>query len=48
MEKLAADVPALRATPLTRALCLLVLLLMASAAIYGAAISLRYFRQIGV
>ena len=40
--------PAQRAPVLTRALCLLILLLMAAAAIYGASISLRYFRQIGV
>lgn len=37
-----------RATALTRTLCLLVLLLMAAAAVYGASIALRYFRQIGV
>jgi hypothetical protein len=29
-------------------LCLLILVLMAAAALYGATIALRYFRQIGV
>ena len=33
---------------LTRALCLLILLLMAGAAGYGAVMALRYFGQIGV
>lgn len=37
-----------RATALTRTLCLLVLLLMAVAAVYGAAIALRNFSHIGV
>jgi hypothetical protein len=36
------------ATALTRALCLLILVLMAAAGTYGAIIALRYFRQIGV
>ena len=36
------------ATALTRALCLLILVLMAGAAAYGATIALRYFGQIGV
>ena len=36
------------ATALTRALCMLILLLMATAAAYGASIAFRYFRQIGV
>jgi hypothetical protein len=40
--------PAPRATVLTRALCLLILALMAAAAGYGATMALRYFRQIGV
>jgi hypothetical protein len=42
------EAPLARATGLTRALCLLMLLLMALAAVYGASIALRYFRQIGV
>ena len=37
--------PAPGATVLTRALCLLILALMAAAAGYGATIALRYFRQ---
>lgn len=37
-----------RAPALTRALCVLILILMAAAALYGASIALRYFRQIGV
>ena len=48
MEKSTPDPTVVRATSLTRALCLLILLLMATAAIYGAAISLRYFSRIGV
>ncbi|MEP6574301.1 MAG: hypothetical protein ABJD11_16485 [Gemmatimonadota bacterium] len=36
------------ATALTRALCLLILLLMAVAGIYGASMAIRYFGQIGV
>ncbi len=40
--------PAPGATVLTRALCLLILALMAVAAAYGATMALRYFRQIGV
>lgn len=36
------------ATALTRALCLLILLLMAGAAVYGGYIALRNFHQIGV
>ena len=48
MEKSTPDPTVARATPLTRALCLLILLLMAAAAIYGASISLRYFSRIGV
>ncbi len=38
----------LRTATLTRALCLLVLLLMALAAAYGASIALRNFGHIGV
>jgi hypothetical protein len=48
MENGHPESPVLRAPALTRALCLLILLLMAAAAVYGASISLRYFRQIGV
>ena len=40
--------PIQRASALTRPLCVLILLLMGGAAIYGASIALRYFRQIGV
>jgi hypothetical protein len=44
--------PAASATPggsaLTRALCGLILVLMLAAAGYGAAMAIRYFRQIGV
>jgi hypothetical protein len=40
--------PTQGATALTRALCLLILVLMAAAAAYGATMALRYFRQIGV
>ncbi|MEO8635540.1 MAG: hypothetical protein ABI587_09730 [Gemmatimonadales bacterium] len=36
------------ASALTRALCLLILALMVAAGAYGAAMALRYFRQIGV
>jgi hypothetical protein len=36
------------APALTRALCALILILMAAAALYGASIALRYVRQIGV
>jgi|GEM_PF-3069497 len=48
MESSRAAPPAPRATALTRALCLLVLLLMTLAVTYGVAIALRYFNQIGV
>lgn len=48
MESSRAATPAPGAAALTRALCLLILLLMAVAAAYGGAIALRYFRQIGV
>jgi hypothetical protein len=48
MEKARATPPAQGATALTRALCMLILLLMATAAVYGASIAFRYFRQIGV
>jgi hypothetical protein len=48
MESTRAEPPAQGAPALTRALCLLILVLMAAAALYGATIALRYFRQIGV
>lgn len=48
MENSRAAPPVPRATALTRALCLLVLLLMLVAASYGVVIALRYFNQIGV
>lgn len=48
MESSRALPPIQRASALTRALCVLILLLMAAAAVYGASIALRYFRQIGV
>ena len=48
METTRAAPPNQGATALTRALCLLILALMAAAAAYGATIALRYFRQIGV
>jgi hypothetical protein len=35
-------------TAVTRALCLLILLLMTIAAVYGLSTALRYYRQIGV
>jgi hypothetical protein len=35
-------------TSLTRALCLLILLLMIGAVVYGAAMAIRYFGRIGV
>jgi len=40
--------PVTAAPALTRVLCLLILVLMAGAAAYGATMALRYFRQIGV
>lgn len=48
MESTPAGPPAQGAATLTRALCLLILALMAAAAAYGATMALRYFRQIGV
>lgn len=48
MESSRAVPPVPRATALTRALCLLVLLLMTVAIVYGVGIALRYFNQIGV
>lgn len=40
--------PAQGSTALTRALCVLILVLMAAAGAYSAVMALRYFRQIGV
>ena len=48
MESSRAAPPVPGSTALTRALCVLILALMAAAAVYGAAMALRYFRQIGV
>lgn len=48
MESSRAVPPALGAPLLTRLLCLLILLLMAVAALYGGSIAFRYFGQIGV
>ena len=48
MERSPATPPARGAAALIRALCLLVLLLMTIAAVYGLSIALRYYRQIGV
>lgn len=48
MESSRASASVQGATALTRALCGLILLLMAVAAVYGACMALRYFHQIGV
>ena len=48
MESSRASASVQGATALTRALCVLILLLMAVAAVYGACMALRNFRQIGV
>jgi hypothetical protein len=48
MDSPSAEPPDPRATVLTRALCLLVLLLMVVASGYGASMALRYYHQIGV
>ena len=48
MESSRAVPPTPAATALTRGLCLLILLLMAIAAAYGASMAVRYFPQIGV
>ncbi|MEO7082687.1 MAG: hypothetical protein ABI085_00125 [Gemmatimonadaceae bacterium] len=37
-----------RASAVTRALCLLVMVLMVAAALYGGSMALRYYHQIGV
>jgi hypothetical protein len=46
MESSASSPPS--GTALARGLCLLILFLMAGAAVYGAAIALRYLGRIGV
>ena len=48
MESSRTAPPDSRATVLTRALCLLIMLLMIVASVYGASMALRYFHQIGV
>lgn len=48
MESSTPAEPAPGAVLLTRVLCLVILLLMTVAAVYGASIALRNFRQIGV
>lgn len=48
MESTGSASPSQGALVLTRALCALILVLMLSAAGYGAIMALRYFRQIGV
>lgn len=48
MESSRAMPPAPGAHALPRLLCLLILLLMAVAAVYGGSIAFRYFGQIGV
>ncbi len=48
MESSRAAPPDSRATVLTRALCVLIMLLMTVASVYGASMALRYFQQIGV
>jgi hypothetical protein len=47
--QIAVAVPSLRtAQGLTRALCILVLLLMTLAVVYAGSVALRYFGRIGV
>jgi hypothetical protein len=48
MESSRAAAPALGSTGLTRALCMLILALMAAAAVYGSFIAFRYYSAIGV
>ena len=48
MESSRAAPPDPRGAVVTRALCLLVVLLMVAASVYGASMALRYFHQIGV
>ncbi|MDQ2667643.1 MAG: hypothetical protein M3Z05_16730 [Gemmatimonadota bacterium] len=48
MESSRAAPPEPRTTLLTRALCLLVVLLMTVAGVYGAYMALHYYHQIGV
>ena len=40
--------PALGSSFITRALCVLILVLMAVAAVYGGSMAIAYFHQIGV
>ena len=40
--------PSTRATGLSRALSLLIMLLMVVAAVYGTTLAIRYYHQIGV
>ncbi len=48
MESSGAAPPDPRVSVLTRALCVLVVVLMAVASVYGASMALRYFHHIGV
>ena len=48
MESSRAAPPVPRGAVVTRALCLLIMLLMTVAGVYGASMALRYFHQIGV
>lgn len=48
MESSRAAPPDSRGAVVPRALCLLVMLLMVVASVYGASMALRYFHQIGV
>ncbi len=48
MDNSRAEPPDSSAPLLTRALCLLILLLMVLASVYGASMAFRYFHQIGV
>jgi hypothetical protein len=48
MESPGAAPSGSRAASITRALCLLVLVLMVVAAFYGSSMALRYYHQIGV
>lgn len=48
MESSVAAPPDPRVSILTRALCVLIMLLMTVASVYGASMALRYFHHIGV
>lgn len=48
MENSSAAPSGSRAAALTRALCVLVMVLMVAAAFYGASMAVRYYHQIGV